>query len=215
LAPRGGRSAWAGMHADAAIGIVQRKGLNKLRHVELDVLWIQEQQARRLLPLRKVQGPRNPSGMMTKNVDQANIELYLDLLNLRFGTGRSDIAQQLHSMGENIDKARSKMESAKPISCKSVTDIHRSRTLHNIFASHPSAPVAELNRLRFENCRMPRTEKEKAQYRHVHSWAKEGQDGRWTRIHRSGRRALFTPFKVAGGPSAKTPLKRIRITRGK
>ena len=26
---------------------------------------------------------------------------------------------------------------------------------------------------------------------------------------------MFTPFKVAGAPSAKTPLKRIRITRGK
>ena len=26
---------------------------------------------------------------------------------------------------------------------------------------------------------------------------------------------MFTPFKVAGGPNAKTPLKRIRITRGK
>ena len=60
-----------GMDANAAIGIVQRRGLNKLRHVELDVLWIQEQQARRLLPLRKVPGPRNPSDMMTKNVDQA------------------------------------------------------------------------------------------------------------------------------------------------
>ena len=136
--------------------------------------------------------------MMTKNVDQAHIELYLDLLNLRFGTGRADIAQNLHSMGENADKGGSKVESAKPISLTSDTDIHRSRTLHAIFASHPSAPVAELNRLHFENCRMPRTEKEKAEERHVDSWAKEGQDGRWTRIHRSGRRALFTPFKVAG-----------------
>ena len=61
-----------GMDANAAIGIVQRRGLNNLRHVELDVLWIQEQQARRLLPLRKVPGPRNPSDMMTKNVDQAH-----------------------------------------------------------------------------------------------------------------------------------------------
>ena len=77
--------------------------------------------------------------------------------------------------------------------------------------THPN----ELNRLHFENCRMPRTSKEKAEERHVDSWAKEGQDGRWTRVHRSGRRALFTPFKVAGGPSAKTPLKKIRITRGK
>ena len=150
------------------------------------MFWIQEQQARRLLPLRNVPGPRNPSDMMTKNVDQANIELYLDLLNLRFGTGRDDIAQNIHSMEENVDKGRSKVESAKPISLTSDTDIHRSRTLHTIFASHPSAPESELNRLHFENFWMPRTEKEKAEERHVDSWAKEGQDGRWSRIHRSG-----------------------------
>ena len=89
------------MDANAAIGIVQRRGLNKLRHVELDVLWIQEQQDRRLLPLRKVPGPRKPSDMMAKNVDQAHIDLYLDLLNLRFGTDRADIAENFHSMGEN------------------------------------------------------------------------------------------------------------------
>ena len=78
-----------GMDANVAIGIVQRRGFNKLRHVELDVLWIQEQQARRLLPLRKVPGPRNPLDMMIKNVDQI---LSLDI-------GRADIAQHLHSMG--------------------------------------------------------------------------------------------------------------------
>ncbi len=78
-----------------------------------------------------------------------------------------------------------------------------------------SVPVSELNRRHFEKCRMPRTLKEEAEERRIDSWAKEGQDGRWTRVHRSGRRALFTPFKVAGGPGAKTALKRIRITRGK
>lgn len=30
-----------GMDANAAIGIVQRRGLNQFRHVEHDVLWIQ------------------------------------------------------------------------------------------------------------------------------------------------------------------------------
>ena len=39
-----------GMDASAAIGMTQRTGLNQVRHVEVDVLWIQEQQARRLLP---------------------------------------------------------------------------------------------------------------------------------------------------------------------
>ena len=72
-----------------------------------------------------------------------------------------------------------------------------------------------MSRLHFENCKMPCEVKDKAAERHVDSWSREGKDGRWTRIHRSARRALFTPFKVAGGPSAKIPLKKIRITRGK
>ena len=82
------------MDANAAIGIVQRSGLNKLRHVELDILWLQEQQARRLLPLRKVPGPLNPSDMMTKHVDLAHIEQYMKILYLKFEAGRADIAQQ-------------------------------------------------------------------------------------------------------------------------
>ena len=45
-----------GMDASAAIGIVQRQGISKLRYVEVDVLWIQEQQVRRLLPLNKIPG---------------------------------------------------------------------------------------------------------------------------------------------------------------
>ena len=37
------------MHLDAtaAKGIVERKGLSKVRHIDIDVLWLQEQQARR------------------------------------------------------------------------------------------------------------------------------------------------------------------------
>ena len=68
-----------GVDANSAIGIVQRRGLNKLRHVEFDVLWIQGQHARRLLSLRMVLGPRNPLDMMIKNVDQSHIDMYLDI----------------------------------------------------------------------------------------------------------------------------------------
>ena len=50
-----------GMDASAAIGMAQRTGLNKVRHVEVDVLWIQEQLARRLLPIAKIPGPQKPS----------------------------------------------------------------------------------------------------------------------------------------------------------
>ena len=85
-----------GMDASAAIGIVQRQGISKLRHVEVDVLWIQEQQARRLLPLRKVPGPRNPSDMGTKNIAVALLDQYLGQLDLEVVGGRAAIAQQFH-----------------------------------------------------------------------------------------------------------------------
>ena len=143
-----------GMDATAAIGIVQRRGLNKLRHVEVDVLWIQEQQVRRLLPLRKVPGPRNPSEMMTKNVDQAHIDMYLDIRNLRSDMGRADIAQNLHSMGR-IEQSKytsallsvdlmplrpcgNTVESAKPITPD--TGIP-TRTLRTVFANCPESPI--------------------------------------------------------------------------
>ena len=47
-----------GVLANSAMGIVQRRGLNNFSHVEADVLWIEEQQAPRLMPVRKVRGPR-------------------------------------------------------------------------------------------------------------------------------------------------------------
>ena len=113
------------------------------------------------------------------------------MLNFRFGLGQAEIAQNLHSVRGDPG-----------------------HNLHTVFAN-PKVLVGELNRLHFEPCMMPRTEKEKAEDRHVDSWSCKGKDGRWTRIHRSGQRALLAPFKVAGGPNAKTPLKKIRITRGK
>ena len=40
------------MHVDAiaAKGIIERRGLNKLRHIGMDIRWLQEQEARQLLP---------------------------------------------------------------------------------------------------------------------------------------------------------------------
>ena len=66
-----------GIDATAAMGIAQRVGLNKVRHMEVDILWIQEQQARKILLLRKIPGIQNPSDLCTKNVPAALAERYL------------------------------------------------------------------------------------------------------------------------------------------
>ena len=78
----------------------QRQGISKLRHVEVDVLRIQEQQARRRLPLRKFPAPRNPSDMGNKTVPVALLDQYLGQLNFEVVAGRAAIAQQLHNLGE-------------------------------------------------------------------------------------------------------------------
>ena len=87
-----------GIVATAAIGIAQRVGLNKVRHVEVDILWIQEKQARKILPLRKIPGPKNPSDLCTKNVPAALVEQYLRQPFVEVVDGRAAVAQQLHGL---------------------------------------------------------------------------------------------------------------------
>ena len=60
------------MDASAAMRIVQQQGLSKMLHVEVEVLQIQEQQARRLMPIS-----RNLSDMGTKNISSALMDQYL------------------------------------------------------------------------------------------------------------------------------------------
>ena len=45
-------------------------------------------------------------------------------------------------------------------------------------------------------------------------WGERGEDSKWCRLHRTPRRAMFTPFKIPRGPGRKTRLKSVRITEG-
>ena len=89
-----------GMGASAAIGTAQRTGPNNVRHVEVDVLWIQEHVARRMLPIGKIPGPQKPSYLCTKTVGVALMEQYLGQLHVKFTEGRVAVAQQRHSSGQ-------------------------------------------------------------------------------------------------------------------
>ena len=84
--------------ASAAKAIVERTGLQKVRHLEVDRLWLQEQQARRILPLSKVLGTKNAADMMTKNVAAEVIEGHTSRLCLEFQEGRARTAVQLHGL---------------------------------------------------------------------------------------------------------------------
>ena len=68
--------------AAAAIGIPKRKGLGRVRHLDVADLWIQDKIRARELLLSKVPGTLNPADMLTKYVDSATLHKHLGAINL-------------------------------------------------------------------------------------------------------------------------------------
>jgi hypothetical protein len=81
--------------ASAAIGICQRKGLGKVRHLDTQSLWIQDALRQKRLELSKVKGTENPSDAMTKFLDGVILTKMLGLTNCRFEEGRADSTPHL------------------------------------------------------------------------------------------------------------------------
>ena len=60
--------------SSAAKGMASRRGLGKVRHIELSELWLQEQVARGKVEVRKIKGEDNFSDSLTKHSSQDRIE---------------------------------------------------------------------------------------------------------------------------------------------
>ena len=56
------------LEATAAKGILDRTGLAKVRHIDVNCLWLQEQCAKKLVPLVKKPGEHNSADLMTKHL---------------------------------------------------------------------------------------------------------------------------------------------------
>ena len=54
----------------AALAISQRVGLGKVRHIDVQYLWIQEKHSAKEIDLGNVKGEDNPADMLTKGVPQ-------------------------------------------------------------------------------------------------------------------------------------------------
>ena len=94
------------MDATAAMGIINRRGLSKIRHLDTDVLWLQEQECKRLLPTEKIHGNLNPADLLTKNLSFDKILQYTKSMCLEFRSGRSEVAAKLHWLGEDSSADR-------------------------------------------------------------------------------------------------------------
>ena len=76
--------------SSAAVGIAHRTGNGKLRHVKVGMLWIQEKVEEEELKLNKVAGEENPADLMTKNVNEAKVIKFMDMINQEYQEGRAE-----------------------------------------------------------------------------------------------------------------------------
>ena len=70
--------------ASAALAIVARRGLSKLRHLETTYLWIQEKAGKGELNFKKVAGVDNGGDSFTKTLSWNEIQCHLHKLSSQF-----------------------------------------------------------------------------------------------------------------------------------
>ena len=78
--------------ATAAIGIVKRQGLGRVRHLAVADLWVQQRAQEGILKLSKHPGLLNPADMMTKGVDGETLNRHMLAIGLESTPGRSRLA---------------------------------------------------------------------------------------------------------------------------
>ena len=82
--------------SSAAIGICNRQGLGKLRHLDTHTLWIQQAVRTGKVDLRKVLGEEHPADLLTKHsLSRQRLEGLVTLFGCRYLDGRAVSAPQL------------------------------------------------------------------------------------------------------------------------
>ena len=80
--------------ATAAIGIARRRGMGRIRHLDVTDLWVQEKFTSKAASIDKVLGTENPADILTKHVDGPALKVALQRMGMTVLEGRSGIAPQ-------------------------------------------------------------------------------------------------------------------------
>jgi hypothetical protein len=78
--------------ASAALGIIARTGLGKLRHIDTSYLWIQQISAEKKMRFGKVDGKENVADIMTKNVSRELSREHCKRMDVEAREGRHERA---------------------------------------------------------------------------------------------------------------------------
>ena len=90
--------------SSAALGIAQRCGIGKVRHLRTQSLWVQEVRLTKRLTYKKVLGTKNPADILTKYVPAELLKKHLATLGTAAVGGRADAAPELCMMMMEVVK---------------------------------------------------------------------------------------------------------------
>ena len=81
--------------ASAALGIVHRQGLGKLRHIDTSSLWLQQAARQKTIIFEKVAGDQNPADMAIKHLGAEPRWRHAEACGIEYIEGRAEIAPKL------------------------------------------------------------------------------------------------------------------------
>lgn len=81
--------------ASAALGMVEREGVGKVRHIDVGILWLQQKWLHIIVMFSKVLGTLNTADMMTKSLNREKSDQLMQDLNGEYKTGRAGNAVKL------------------------------------------------------------------------------------------------------------------------
>ena len=78
-------------NGSAAKGIASRRGLGKVRHIEVNQLWIQDKVAQGEIELVKVPGNANSADALTKAVESNELQWHMEQTATAIVEGRHEL----------------------------------------------------------------------------------------------------------------------------
>ena len=81
--------------ASAAIGMAQRLGVGKVRHIDVGILWVQQNLREGDIEVEKVSTKSNPADVFTKHVPGEVVWRHLTRIGFESREGRAEAAVEL------------------------------------------------------------------------------------------------------------------------
>ena len=81
--------------ASAAIGIAQRRGMGKVRHIETNQLWLQEKVVNGTIRITKIGTYENLADQLTKPVIAEKMRYHLEKTHQKITSGRHPLAPRI------------------------------------------------------------------------------------------------------------------------